>query len=457
MTLKLMFLFLLIMQTTLIACENSTDYSYDEYDEEIPEPSTESSLSTSPFTPIISDVDVIEVERSVNEENEDQQIQLEKMSNTFKRIVNKFKVKHKKLEIIFLIDASSSVGEENFENEISFVKRLLSDFNVSYNFTRIALITFSSKSKIIVHVNQISDPSEDNDKCVLLNHQIPRITYSGGGTNTHSAILKGKEIFDATKRKSSKKILILITDGFSNGKSPIPIAQELKLSGVMIFTVGISSGNFKELRAISSKPVSNYNYMLSSFSLFESLARKALHTDYKVGVILPVMNDSLCDSLCDKNGTAASCCDSNSQCACGFHSGHYSCICKPGYYGVGLAPHGCEVCPNGTYWNFWNSCLNCPDINHQTLNSPALSVDECVCKTGFKETHLHRCEMIKCPLLPVPDNGYFVEGSACLNTVNTACGARCNSGYQLVGSSIRLCQEDGIWSGDETECICKAS
>lgn len=306
-----------------------------------------------------------------------------------------------------------------------------------------------------MHVNQISDPSEDNDKCVLLNHQIPRITYSGGGTNTHSAILKAKEIFDATKRKSSKKFLILITDGFSNGKSPIPIARDLKLSGVIIFTVGISSGNLKELRSISSKPFSNYNYMLSSFALFESLARKALHTDYKAGVILPVTNDSLCDSLCDKNGTSTSCCDSNSQCACGFHSGHYSCICKPGYYGVGLAPHGCEVCPNGTYWNFWNSCLNCPDINHQTVNSPALTIDECVCKTGFKETHKHRCEMIKCPLLPVPDNGYFVEGSACLNTVNTACGARCNSGYQLVGSSIRICQEDGIWSGDETECVCE--
>lgn len=149
-----MFLFLLIMRARLIACENNnstTDYTYDEYDEEIPESLTESSpLSSSVASRIISDGDFIEVEKGVNEEeNEDQQAQLEKMSSTFKRIVNKFKNKHKKLEIIFLIDASSSVGAENFENEISFVKRLLSDFNVSYNFTRIALITFSSKSKIV--------------------------------------------------------------------------------------------------------------------------------------------------------------------------------------------------------------------------------------------------------------------------------------------------------------------
>lgn len=153
-----------------------------------------------------------------------------------------------------------------------------------------------------------------------------------------------QEIFEKAKRRNSKKILVLITDGFSNGRNPISIAQDLKLGGVLIFTVGISSGNYDELRSIGSKPAGNYNYMLSSFSLFESLARKALHTDYKVGVILPVSNDSFCDSLCSKNVSDVSCCADNSQCACGFHSGHYSCICDPGFYGTGLRPNGCELC-----------------------------------------------------------------------------------------------------------------
>lgn len=288
----------------------------------------------------------------------------------------------------------------------------------------------------------------------MLNYQIPNITYSGGGTNTYGALLKAKEIFENSHRKNSKKLLVLITDGFSNGRNPIEIAEELKSNNITIFTVGISSGNLDELRSISSKPPAIYNYMLSSFSLFESLARKALHTDYKVGVILPVTNDSFCDSLCVKNDTKKSCCDINSRCACGFHSGHFSCICNPGYYGTGLIG-SCDICPNGTYWNFWNVCFNCPDINHETLKTPALSVNDCVCKKGFRETQKHRCEVIKCPLLPVPENGYFVQSSSCLNTVNEACGARCKSGYQLVGSSIRLCQEDGTWSGQETECVCK--
>lgn len=195
--------------------------------------------------------------------------------------------------------------------------------------------------------------------------------------------------------------------------------------------------------------------MLSSFSLFESLARKALHTDYKVGVILPVSNSSHCDSLCDRNiTTEGSCCDPNSRCACGFHSGHYNCICNAGYYGSGIkGSGGCELCPNGTYWNSWNSCFNCPDINHETRIVPAMSLNDCSCKIGYRETQKNRCEAIKCPPLPVPDNGYFVSTS-CTSNVNSACGARCMSGYQLIGSSIRLCQEDGTWSGQETVCQC---
>lgn len=139
-----------------------------------------------------------------------------------------------------------------------------------------------------------------------------------------------QEIFDESQRKQSKKIVFLVTDGFSNGRNPKPIAEEIKTNNITIFTLGINSGNLDELRSICSKPIESYNYLLKSFSLFESLARKALHTDYKVGVILPVGTDVMCDALCDKNNTKESCCDPNSQCACGFHSGHYSCICNPG-------------------------------------------------------------------------------------------------------------------------------
>jgi hypothetical protein len=74
-----------------------------------------------------------------------------------------------------------------------------------------------------------------------------------------------------------KKVLFLITDGFSNGGDPIPLANELKKKQVTIFTIGIQNGNYKELYELASSPGEFYSYLLDSFQEFENLARRALH------------------------------------------------------------------------------------------------------------------------------------------------------------------------------------
>lgn len=148
MSIKLILMFMLI---TRDLCHGSVDYSYDY--EEIPDASVSTTEATS-TPPIISfaddDVEKKKMENDVIKE------QLDIMSATFRKIINKIKLKNKRIEMVFLVDSSSSVGKENFANEISFVKRLLSDFNVSFNYTRVALITFSSRSKIVSKVIQIN-------------------------------------------------------------------------------------------------------------------------------------------------------------------------------------------------------------------------------------------------------------------------------------------------------------
>jgi hypothetical protein len=149
-SMKLIFLFVLIMSMRFLSCHTQSHYSYDDnYDEEIPV-STPSTQSTT-LSNLIEEADENKDEMSIEKDN-DGIDRLDKMSNSFRKIVRKLKTKHKKIEMTFLIDASSSVGKDNFESEISFVKRLLSDFNVSFNYTRVALITFSSKSKIVSYL-----------------------------------------------------------------------------------------------------------------------------------------------------------------------------------------------------------------------------------------------------------------------------------------------------------------
>lgn len=115
-----------------------------------------------------------------------------------------------------------------------------------------------------------------------------------------------------------------------------------------------------------------------------------------------------------------------------------------------------SVCPNGTYWHSWNLCKPCSDINHITSEFPALNASYCVCKSGFKADQHNRCEILRCPMLRPPENGYFVKHPlGCDRVLNTACGARCKSGYELIGSSIRVCGSNGTWSGIEAKCVCK--
>lgn len=119
-------------------------------------------------------------------------------------------------------------------------------------------------------------------------------------------LLNHRQRIMAKGRKHSRKLVCLITDGFSNGMDPVPIAQELKADNITIMTIGenkifissnnnvqyqhrnqtslfssniqgIQSGNSVELHNIASAPGEDHSFLLDSFSQFESLARKALH------------------------------------------------------------------------------------------------------------------------------------------------------------------------------------
>lgn len=243
------------------------------------------------------------------------------LSEVFKKNIEKIKTKHKKLDIVFLIDGSSSVGKNNFKSELKFVKKLLSDFTVSYDYTRIAVVSFSSQHRIIRHVDQISEPSKINDKCLLLNYELEKIEFLGGGTHTYGALTEAKDILYHA-RFGSKKLIFLITDGFSNGQNPVPLAEQIKKDfNITIFTIGIQNGNYGELYSIASTPGELHSYLLDSFGQFESLARKALHTDYKVGETISVSNQTLCGVLCTEKEEF--CCDKNAHCSCETSSGHY--------------------------------------------------------------------------------------------------------------------------------------
>lgn len=285
---------------------------------------------------------------NVKLENEVIKSKVEVLGEVLKQRVQALRnVPGQKVELVFLVDSSASVGAENFFNELKFVKKLLADFTVSSEAARVSVVTFSSKNRVVRHIDHISPlelamgeeeatddqgPDDQRHKCRLLEQELPAIGYTGGGTYTLGALLEAQSVLDEA-RPDAVKAVFLITDGYSNGGDPRPAAKRLREQGVRIFTFGIRNGNVKELYDMASEPAQEHSYIVDSFEEFEALARRALHEDLQTGSYLPQRNRTSCDRLCKEQ---SDCCHSLAQCTCGTHTGHYACLCPPGHYGTGL-------------------------------------------------------------------------------------------------------------------------
>ena len=56
---------------------------------------------------------------------------------------------------------------------------------------------------------------------------------------------------------------------------------------------------------------------------------------------------------------------------------------------------------------------------------------------------------VRCSNLPNPSNGRVNQQG---NEPGDRATYTCNSGYELIGSSTRICQTNGQWSGDAPTC-----
>ena len=64
---------------------------------------------------------------------------------------------------------------------------------------------------------------------------------------------------------------MLLTDGYSNGIRPLGPANDLRNTGVSIFSIGVgSSVSTSELNGIASDPDADYVFRLSSFNQLAS-------------------------------------------------------------------------------------------------------------------------------------------------------------------------------------------
>ncbi|XP_028390639.1 matrilin-2-like [Dendronephthya gigantea] len=98
----------------------------------------------------------------------------------------------KRIDLGFILDSSGSIGRYSFDQTKSFVKDLTKFFTISQNSTRVSVMSYATGATLHFRFSRVFGTRQN------LYSAIDNIPYSGGGTNTHLALLRAyTDMFNA--------------------------------------------------------------------------------------------------------------------------------------------------------------------------------------------------------------------------------------------------------------------
>ncbi|XP_041363645.1 uncharacterized protein LOC121379208 [Gigantopelta aegis] len=179
------------------------------------------------------------------------------------------KCREKVADIIFALDSSSSIWEDDFKQQLNFVANVANSFILGQNNIQVGVVTFGSDVRLDFHLNAHTSPTD-------LMAALKNISYLGGGTNTGSAIRYiRKEMFREKHggRPWAAKILVLVTDGLSqNTTSTLMEASFAHYNNIEVFAIGVGGGvDDFELRSITSEPSETHVFRVDGYEALDAI------------------------------------------------------------------------------------------------------------------------------------------------------------------------------------------
>ncbi|KAI9520282.1 hypothetical protein NQZ68_020182 [Dissostichus eleginoides] len=166
-------------------------------------------------------------------------------------------------DIVFIVDESGSIGNENFRLMREFLHLIVSSLDVSPKRVRVGIVTYNDVSTPQVFLNSF------NDKDELLEY-IKILPYNGGGTKTGEALNFTREnVFikekGCRKENGVQQVAVVITDGKSQDEVS-EAAITLRRAGVTIYALGIKDAIESELLEMASHPPDQHVFTRKSFT-----------------------------------------------------------------------------------------------------------------------------------------------------------------------------------------------
>uniref|UniRef100_A0A8C4R0B2 VWFA domain-containing protein n=1 Tax=Eptatretus burgeri TaxID=7764 RepID=A0A8C4R0B2_EPTBU len=172
-------------------------------------------------------------------------------------------------DLVFLLDASSSVGNNNFQLVRQWVSDLVGSFDIAPGKTRVGVVRYSD--------DPISEFDLDTySSAVATQRAAQNIRYSGGNTQTGNAIAYVvQNVFSEAAgarplRPGISRVLILLTDGRSQDPVLGPALQAHK-AGIRIFAIGVGEAVREELGEVASEPDTAHVFHVSDYEAIDRI------------------------------------------------------------------------------------------------------------------------------------------------------------------------------------------
>ncbi|XP_048803529.1 cochlin isoform X1 [Lagopus muta] len=168
------------------------------------------------------------------------------------------------VNIGFLIDGSSSVGESNFRLMLEFISNVAKAFEISDIGSKIATVQFTYDQR-----TEFSFTDYTTKEKVL--SAIRNIRYMSGGTATGDAIsFTTRNVFGPVKDGANKNFLVILTDGqsYDDVRGPAVAAQK---AGITVFSVGVAWAPLDDLKDMASEPRESHTFFTREFTGLEQM------------------------------------------------------------------------------------------------------------------------------------------------------------------------------------------
>uniref|UniRef100_A0A8D3D0X4 Collagen alpha-1(XIV) chain-like n=1 Tax=Scophthalmus maximus TaxID=52904 RepID=A0A8D3D0X4_SCOMX len=173
-------------------------------------------------------------------------------------------------DLVFLVDGSWSIGDENFLKIVRFLHSTTGALDrIGPDGTQVAMVQFSDDARTEFKLNSYGDKERLLDA-------INKISYKGGNTKTGGAIKHVKEkIFTAEGgvRRGIPNVLVVLTDGRSQDDVN-KVSKEMQMEGFIVFAIGFADADYGELVSIASKPSDRHVFFVDDLDAFQKIEEK---------------------------------------------------------------------------------------------------------------------------------------------------------------------------------------